>query len=86
MDEEPQSTDHSTDQSTDRKEGRREGGRIMRTGKEGRKRREQGEGECSGDTDQDLEAVLLCPVIDERRGDKKKKDRRQREEGMKMVG
>lgn len=34
MDEEPQ----STDQSTDRKEGLREGGRIMRAGKEGRKR------------------------------------------------
>lgn len=34
MDEEPQ----STDQSTDRKEGLKEGGRIMRAGKEGRKR------------------------------------------------
>lgn len=40
-------------------------------GRGGVTRREQGQGERTRDTDQDLEAVgavLLCPVVDERRG------------------
>lgn len=47
----------------------------------GWKKREQGKEECWRDTDQDLEAVLLCPVIDERRGDKEKEERTERGNG-----
>lgn len=45
---------------------------------EGRKRGSKSEQESVRDTDQDLEAVLLCPVIDERRGDKEKEERTER--------
>lgn len=49
-------------------------GRLSRKGKG---KREQSEGERY-DTDQDLEAVLLCPVIDERQSDKEKEERTER--------
>lgn len=73
MDEVLQSTDQSTDREGGDHEGRKRGSNAR-------------EGECQRDTDQDLEAVLLCPVIDERRCDKGKKERTEREEGMENRG
>jgi len=58
----------------------------MRGEKGKRKKREQAKEDCWRDTNQDLEAVLLSPVIDERRSDKEEEERTQSEEGMKMEG
>lgn len=60
----------------------RQGGRGSHKGKE---RREGERGSTAResvkrDTDQDLEAVLLCPVIDERQSDKEKEERTERVE------
>ena len=56
------------------------GGREGGGSHEGREeeRGSKSEQESIRDTDQDLEAVLLCPVIDERRGDKEKEERTER--------
>lgn len=42
----------------------------MRRGKQGRERAGTAGGKQWRDSDRDLEAVPLCPVIDESRGDK----------------
>lgn len=47
----------------------------MRRGKRGRERAGTAGGEHRRDRDRDLEAVPLCPVIDESRGDKEREER-----------
>lgn len=53
------------------------GGEGWEAGSGGHEERERGGkagGELWRDTDQDLEAALLCPVVDESSGDKERKE------------
>lgn len=55
----------------------------MRRVKQGREEAGTAGGVLRRDTDRDLEAVPLCPVIDEGRGDKEREERTERKQARK---